>query len=316
MLIGHNKIWQFLKSSYEMDKLAHGYLFFGEEGLGKKKLAKEFIKFLNCQSDKNKPCQICRQCRTIERGEFPDFSLIEPSKKEIQIDQIRDLKYSLSLKSYEGGYKAVIINEAQTLNQEAYSCLLKTLEEPLGKAIIILISQTKESLPKTILSRIEQIKFHRVSEKEIDDYLKSQNIPQNRLKEISFLSEGKPGTALNYLNNPAKMEEEKKIISDFIKLKEVSLAGRFQYIKDLTDDENKNSTEVLKTWLGFLRGLLLQRMGVIQKNQIYNDFYAEVNDFDLAKIKKILNICGDLNRLLTTTNASQKLAMETLMIEL
>jgi len=88
MLIGHQKIWQFLKKAIEMDKLSHAYLFFGEESLGKRKLAKEFIKLLNCQNS-DKPCQTCHSCQDIEKEVHPDLILIEPKKKEIQIAQIR-----------------------------------------------------------------------------------------------------------------------------------------------------------------------------------------------------------------------------------
>ena len=118
MLIGHKKIWDQLGISYKIDRLAHGYLFFGEDSLGKKKLAKEFIKLLNCESPQSGlPCQNCRSCKSIEKESHPDFLLIEPEKQEIKIDQIRDLKYSLTLKPYEGKYKSVIINEAQALNR-------------------------------------------------------------------------------------------------------------------------------------------------------------------------------------------------------
>jgi len=315
VLIGHQKIWQLLKVSYESDRLAHGYLFFGEERLGKRKLAKEFIKFLNCTGE-NPPCQICRSCKAIENEEYPDLSIIEPQNQDIQIEQIRELKYTLSLKAYEGKYKSVIINEAQALNTAAFSCLLKILEEPQGRTIMILISTARESLPKTILSRIEQIKFQKINCSEIEGYLKLQGIGEEKAKEMSLVSDGKPGAAMNYLNDPGKVEKEKGLIRDFIKIKKSSLAERFQYLKDLTEDENKNAVEVLKTWLGFLRSVLLAKAGVSGGNQIYSGFHKEVEDLNLLKTKKLLNICEDLNFLLSTTNANPKLALETLMMEL
>jgi DNA polymerase-3 subunit delta' len=315
MLIGHKKIWNQLGVSYKIDRLAHGYLFFGEDSLGKKKLAKEFIKLLNCESPEDGlPCQNCRPCQLIEKESHPDFLLIEPLKREIQIDQIRELKHTLTLKPYEGKYKSVIINEAHALNQEAYSCLLKTLEEPLGKAILILISRAKESLPKTILSRVEQIKFHKIDSLDIEKSLRSRGAKEATAQEISLISEGRPGIGLNYLNAPEYIEKEKEFVRDFIKIKKSSLAGRFQYIKDLTDGEN--AIEVLRVWLKFLRGALLSKVGVQNKNQIYKDFYKDVDDLNLTKIKKLLTICEELNILLTTTNVNQKLALETLMIEL
>ena len=92
MIVGHQKQWEFLKKAAELGKLSHAYLFYGEQQLGKKALAIEFIKFLNCQAEQ-KPCQNCKNCRDIERRVYPDFILVEPnrSNKEIQIFQIKEL---------------------------------------------------------------------------------------------------------------------------------------------------------------------------------------------------------------------------------
>jgi DNA polymerase-3 subunit delta' len=323
MLIGHKKIWQSLQASYKADRLAHGYLFFGEDSLGKKRLAKEFIKFLNCTGE-NPPCQNCRSCKEIEKDSYPDFSLIEPlkpssanattGKQEIQIAQIRELKYSLTLKTYEGKYKSVIINEAQSLNQEAYSCLLKTLEEPLGKAIMILISQARESLPKTILSRVESIKFQKTPTQEIENYFISQGLADQKAKELAQVADGRPGIALNYFNDPEKIKNDLAKIEDIVKIKKSSLTYRFQYIKDLTEGEQV--VETLRTWMGFFRDAMLFKIGVKNENQIYKNFYKEVEDLNVVKLKDILKKCEELNLLLTTTNVNQKLALETLMIEI
>ena len=312
MIIGHQKIWQFLKSSVEIERLSHAYLFFGEESLGKRKLAKEFIKLLNCQNSE-KPCQTCRSCQDIENEVYPDLILIEPRKKEIQIAQIRELKNSLTLRSYFGGYKAVIIDDAQALNQEAYSCLLKTLEEPLGKAVLILVASTRESLPKTILSRVEQIKFKKVPSIEIENYLKNQGAKEKEAKEISLISKNKPGLAINYFQESDKLEKEKKFIQDFLKIKKSPLGIRFQYVKDLT--ENQNLREVLKIWLRFLRDVLLSKIGV-KHHEIFKDFYPEVENFTIPKLKRILNLCQNIHSLISSTNVNQKLALEMLLLEL
>ena len=85
MIIGHQKQWQFLKNSYKTDKLSHAYLFYGPTGLGKKKLAVEFVKFLNCENTSdNKPCNICRACIDIEKGIYPDFFFSGTGRKRNQ----------------------------------------------------------------------------------------------------------------------------------------------------------------------------------------------------------------------------------------
>jgi len=323
MIIGHKKIWQFLENSYKTDRLSHAYLFLGEESLGKRKLAKEFIKLINCKDSKGEPCQVCRSCQDIEKEVHPDFTVIEPEKpssakategkQEIKISQIRKLQHSLSLRSYSAKYKSVIINECQSLNQEAYSCLLKTLEEPSGRTILILISSTADSLPKTILSRVEQIKFQSVDRGEIENYFKKESIKENLAKEISSASAGKPGLAINYSKSPEILEKEKALISDLIKMKKSSLATRFQYAKDLVEKQDLGGA--IKIWTKFLRNLLLFKVGSGQ-NQIYQDFYKDADDFSVQKIKKVLNLFINFNLLISTTNANSRLALETLMIEI
>ena len=155
MLIGHQKQWDFLKKKFESEKLSHAYLFVGEGQLGKKRLAKEFVKLINCLGLGQKPCGVCKNCKDIERENYPDVLMVnlKNDKQEIEISQIREALNFLSYKSYYGGYKIIVIENAEKMNQEAQGCLLKTLEEPKGKTIIILIASHHELLLPTIFSR-------------------------------------------------------------------------------------------------------------------------------------------------------------------
>jgi len=156
MILGHQKQWQFLKKSLKHGRVSHAYLFYGQQQLGKKKLALKFAKLLNCEADfDDRPCNDCKACEEIERRQHPDLSIIEPDKGEIKIDQVRDLTDRLSKKPYQGPYKIAIIDEAHLLNHEAESALLKTVEEPKGKTVLILITSQKDSLVSTLISRME-----------------------------------------------------------------------------------------------------------------------------------------------------------------
>lgn len=91
----------------------------------------------------------------------PNFLLVEPIKKRIQVDQIREILWRFSLKSAGDSYKVVVIDQAHLMNQEAQTCLLKTLEEPKGNSLIVLITEHPALLFETILSRVQKIKFKR-----------------------------------------------------------------------------------------------------------------------------------------------------------
>ncbi|HDL74859.1 MAG TPA: DNA polymerase III subunit delta', partial [bacterium] len=189
MILGHQKQWQFLKGLIKLGNIPHAFLFSGPSEIGKKTLAMEFLKLLNCEKSKGFSCQNCRSCKDIEKKVHPDVRILEHQEKDINIDQIRELKSYLSLSPHSAIFKSVIIDQAHSLNRQAQSALLKLLEEPKGKTIFILITEYPEMLLDTILSRCEILKFYLVSDKEIKDYLKNQKIPekaQERLLSMSF----------------------------------------------------------------------------------------------------------------------------------
>lgn len=210
MIIGHQKIWQFLTKSAELGKLSHAYLFSGQEKSDKKKLAFEFVKWLFKED--------------IEKKQHPDFIFITPEKKEIKISQVREAIWRLSLKPSVAGYKVAIIDQAHCLNQEAQNCLLKTLEEPRGKAILFLITEYPEILFPTIRSRCQIIKFPPIKKEESDSQ---------------------------------KLKIQEKIISDLMRISESDLASRFQYAKEIS---SQNLKEILETWQRYFREILISEI--------------------------------------------------------
>ncbi|TSC94404.1 MAG: DNA polymerase III subunit delta' [Parcubacteria group bacterium Licking1014_1] len=294
MLIGHRKQWDFLKRKFEQNQLSHAYLFAGESQLGKNTFAKEFVKLINCLAlrsfsegglaDKEQACQKCQNCRMIERGNFPDLLTVKSDENEIKINRIREAQNFLSYKSYYGSFKAVIVDDAEKMNQEAQSCFLKTLEEPKGKTIIILISSRSETFLPTITSRCQTVKFFR-----------SQDI----------------------ILNPDKIEKENKLLKEALKVIGSGLAGKFQYVKSL-DLESQGLKEILTTLIKYFRCLLFFKIGAeLQKEQKYFiETPADLKNYSTLKIKKIINLMEDLDQQTSSTNASPKLALEILLMEI
>ena len=290
MIIGHQKQLEFLKKSAELGKISHAYLFSGLEKLGKKTLALEWISSLFGQD--------------ILKRQHQDFVFIAPVGKEIQISQIRGLILKLSLRPFLTPFKAAVIDQAHLMNQEAQNCFLKTLEEPKGKTILILITEYPETLFPTILSRCEMIKFYPVDKKEIENYLKEKEIPQNLIEEIVNISMGKPGVVIDFLLNPKKLENQKRIIEDLNKISKSDLVYRFQYAKNLAQENNLK--EVLEIWLNYFRNILLSK---IKREENFKDY-------SFPKLKNILQKIQTTNFLIFTTNVNPRLALETLMLEL
>jgi DNA polymerase-3 subunit delta' len=187
--IGNDKAIEFLNRSLESDKIAQTYVFIGPEELGKSTIALAFAKNLQGSYD----------------GFNSDLYILTPEagKKNIGIEQVREFIKMLNLSSFMNSYKIGLIKEADLLSEEAKSALLKTLEEPKDKVIIILLVNTEESLPATILSRSQKLYFYPVPAATIYDYLIS-NYGTNRslAKELANLALGRPLKAIRYLENP------------------------------------------------------------------------------------------------------------------
>lgn len=290
-IIGHQKQWQFLKRIAKLGGLPHALLFCGEEKLGKKTIAFEFVKL------------ICGE-NFFER-ENPDFILVQPEDKEIQIAQIRELCWRLALKPYSAPTKCAIIDQAHLMNEESQNSLLKTLEEPKGSTLLILIAQSPQLLFPTILSRCEILKFYPVKNSEIEKYLQNQGFSAKDSEETAELSQGKPGAAIDFIREPQKLELRKKNIEKFIKISKNDLFFRFQYAKELSEDSLKRK-EVLGIWLFFLRKVLISKL---ENNETFKEY-------SISKLKNFIQQIQNTIFLLSTTNVNPKLALEILMLEL
>ena len=290
MIIGHQKQWQFLKKSVELGKISHAYLFSGQEKLGKKRVALEFVKLINGEN--------------FDLG-HPDLILIEPKGgAPIQIAQIRELIQKLSLKPYSAPFKVAIIDQAHLMTKEAQHSFLKTLEEPKGRTLLILITEASERLLATISSRCEIIKFSPVKEVEIKSYLR-EKLSDKDWEEASKFCLGRPGEAVDFISNPQKLENRKKIIKELIKISNSGLAFRFQFAKDLSKESNLR--EILDIWLSYFRNILLSTI---------NNQQSTINKYSFSKLKNILSQIQNTNFLLTSTNVNPRLALEILMLEL
>lgn len=314
MFMGHQKQWDFLKKRFQLNQLSHAYLFAGPEETGKRKFALEFVKLINCLGNDEK--SECQNCKLIEKERHPDVSMIrlKKDKSEIEISQIREIQQFLSLKPYYGSSKAVIIDEAHKMNQEAQSCFLKTLEEPKGKTILILISSRPEILLPTILSRCQIIKFFICPIAEIKNYLMKKGASAEKAEMFSGISEGKPGRAIKLLLEPDKIEKEKKILNEVQEICGSDLASKFQYVKNLPENDFYN---LINAFQRYFRHLLFLKMGVSDLKDL-NYFPSpseKLKSYSIAKIKQVIKLIETIDFRLLTTNINPKLALEILLLE-
>jgi len=293
MLIGHQKQWNILKRLAENKNFSHAYLFSGPEKLGKKTMALQWVSLLfgNVKDIIN----------------HPDFMLLEPIEKEIKISQIRDLIQKMSLKS-SSSVKVAIINNAHSMNQESQTALLKTLEEPRGNSILILVSDKIHYLFPTIISRVQVIRFNPVRNQEINKYLLAKGFSQKEAKEFSCVCSGRPGIAMDFIADKKEMETFKRRLEEIRNLSKSMLYSRFQYVKDLSEEPSETQ-KTLDIWLNYFRNILLSRFSSGNSDQGFKEYSN-------GKLKDIINLIQTTKLLLSKTNVNSRLALERLVMEI
>ncbi len=197
-VIGHAKAKEKLVRAFESGRLAHAYIFYGPAGCGKRVLAKEFIKYINCSKGGQDSCGVCPACTGLEGKNHPDLAVIEPVKAVIKIEQIRAAKDLVSLKAAQCEYRTVLINEADKMNAQASDALLKLLEEPVSGTMLILIASNIHAISETIRSRCQRIDFRGLSAEDTLAVLKRKGFEGPQLEFLTRSSEGCPGRAVNF----------------------------------------------------------------------------------------------------------------------
>ncbi len=303
-IVGHKIQREFLKKSFENSRISHAYLFSGVDGLGKKTVALEFVKLINDQK------------KDLSKN-HPDLIMVEP-QPSIQISQIRDIQKALSLRPFSAPFKIAIIDEAEKMTAQAQNCLLKTLEEPKGQAILFLISSSPEMLFETVRSRVQSLEFYPLASAEMRDFLKSKTSLLN-LEKLVFISEGRPGKAIDFLKNPEKLEVWWQMFEDVQKLVDSNISSRFKYLNDFFQENN--SKEFLNIFLRYFRLALLSKCSALPKIFSQNASKLKISrdfnkSYSLERIKDIIKIGEKIRFLVSNTNINRKLALETLFLNI
>jgi DNA polymerase-3 subunit delta' len=305
MIIGHIKQKEVLEKIAKSKNIPHAILFSGVEKIGKKQVALDFIKSIFCEQKKG-CCNECYSCRTIDSSNFPDLSIIEPKDRNIEIEEVRDLQNRLSLKSYNNSIKVGIIDDAHLLRKDAQNALLKTLEEPKGDTLLIVITSYPQMLLPTIRSRLEEIKFSVVSRKEIENHLVSLGSDIEKAKEIALISSGQIGKAIEFYNDEEKLKFFNKAVKDIVSLAHSEMYKRFDFAKEFKENQDE-IVSVLDIWERFFRREILMK--------VYGN-KGSLENYSLRKTKEVMDELEKAKYLIENTNVNKKLALENLLITL
>jgi DNA polymerase-3 subunit delta' len=272
-LIAHESVLSALQRALESERPAHAYVFTGAAGLGKLTAALEFAAALNCTSDDEKPCGVCRDCRDTLAGQHPDVELVAPGgicdepdhkdhgeSRDLRICQIRRLERLLSLAPYTGRRRVAILDAADTLHVEAANAFLKTLEEPPDGTVIILLAEREERLPETVLSRCQRIAFRRLDRETLVEALRAKGADGLQAEAIAAAAAGRIGWALRALADPGMLDERSQLLDDALRVAHGGRVERFGWAKEAerrAPDVRERYLRALDVWEDWWRDVLL-----------------------------------------------------------
>lgn len=293
---------KYLSNSIKSNMISHAYMFEGPSGVGKNTMARELAAtLLDMENLFNSP----------------DYIEITPDGNSIKIAQIRKLQSDILVKPYKS-YKIYVIDEAQKMTVEAQNALLKTLEEPPKYAIIILITNNKESLLDTIKSRCEIIKFTPIPLLEVADYLTQTGVDKNRASLLANFSRGSMQKAIELSES-----EDFHIMRDEVqKYVETFLTGSMLDIMDIQSSIEKykdNITNVLDLLVNYFRDIMMVKENVDSSMIINLDRLVFIKNMSTkitySQLSKIIDIIEETkNKLRSNCNFNISIQVMTLNI--
>lgn len=211
--------WQMLLQQIEQQRLPHALLLTGLPSMGKLEFAHLIINFLSCEQPQQQACGQCRACQLLAAGTHPDVAVLQPEKPgaAIKVDQVRELTAKFNQSSQLGRYKLAVIEPAEAMNIASANAILKTLEEPFGDTLIILVSHQPAKLIATIRSRCQQIKFAVPQNALSESWLQQQLDRKQDVASLLALADGVPLLALDYAKTDM-LKQRKTLLLELISI--------------------------------------------------------------------------------------------------
>lgn len=238
---GHPAARRALARAVALQRPPHALLLEGLGGIGKTTLALDLAAGLLClhEDPSTRPCRACAGCRKVEHGNHPDLHRIVPegAGEQIRLAQVQRLSADLSLLPMEGRWRVAIIEAAHRLNPDAQNALLKTLEEPVGFACIILAADDPAALLPTVASRAARLRMGPVPAQEIAALLVERGaLDASRATAVARVSGGRPGLALGLAADPDAVLAADRLTRQLLDLTHADRRRRLALVNDLLAD--------------------------------------------------------------------------------
>lgn len=310
-VVGQQELKKHLIEEIQNEKVSHAQLFLGKSGYGTLPIALAFVQYLFCENKQEKDsCGVCGSCSKVAKLQHPDLHFSFPSvqtvsktsnpllpqwreqiiedpyfdlndwikridvkerKPIISKDESQEIIKKLALRSYEGGYKVMMIWMAEEMNQSCANKLLKILEEPPNKTLFILMAESQEHMLQTILSRTQLTKVPRITMEEMSGFLRTADGQTNGSADsIASQVDGNLLEAKEFFGANQEKDENREL---FIQLMRVCYQKNVLNMIEWSEKITEHSKEFQKQFLKYALHMFRQSM---LKN--YEDTLTKVSD--------------------------------------
>ncbi len=312
-IVGHKIPLRLLSSALASGRLAHAYLFHGEEGIGKRSVAEIFARGAMC-SGEAVPCNLCPSCTKFLRGVHPDLHRLSPSGAFIKIEHVREVESLLVFRPAAGKRKVVLIDEADRMKEETANALLKTLEEPPPETLLILITPHPQALLPTMISRCEQVRFIPPSFEECRAGLESRELTRQDTERLLAILGNRPGPLFSTDVESAAQEASR--LAALVRLDRLArpdevLALAYEFSRDA-----ETFDRTLRFLAGWLASIAYLHAGVSQSSPPDPSLEEErrrwAQQVKPERIEMLLSLVARLHRA-AVRNVNRQLSLEALL---
>jgi DNA polymerase III subunit delta' len=304
-IVGHQRPIKWLQTAVATNHLGHAYLFHGEPAIGKRLTAIALAQYLHCEAPQDAPtpdaCGLCRSCHQIAQATHSDFMLIQPEDEQkynpkITIGQIRDIEHLVIYRPLVGSHKVCLIDQADSMTQEACNALLKTLEDPPDHCLFLLISSRPEHLLTTIRSRCITLRFSPLPATAIYEFLRNRTEREDTDAQlIAAFSEGRLGSALSC--DPTELKVKLRQYWALLFGEHTASASRVLDMSEGLVKSNQVQEAIHWFWSG-LRDLLLLTLDKSLSPTLYKDQETALRQLAGQMTPfSILSLISELNQL-------------------
>ena len=322
-ILGQREPKRRLRRLLETDRLPHALLFSGPEGVGKRRTAEALAATLLCSSPAaGHPCGTCESCRAFSRGIHPDFFFVVPEAvgkgaRSIRIEAMRALGSALARPPELAPRQVALIDDAQRMNEAAANSFLKTLEEPTGDVVFLLVTGMRAALLDTIVSRCLEIPFGPLALPELSEVLHRHGVEAEEAAALAALADGSAGRALA-LHAEGALRRREEAVSLLARLPQIPPLSLWAEGKKWGALSREEAGEWLRSLRLTLRDVLALYGGAAPLYSVGLEApVAEIAArFSEARVFSMLADVKEAERRLLSSNVNIRLLVEALLLSL